>query len=82
MRAISTMIVTGTLVFFMSTQVWATDAGHTSEAMEHAGKSQAHGEMGHAKEALQHAKDSLEHAKAAGKGHADAHKHMDEAEQN
>ena len=59
MRAISTTIATGTLVFFMSTQVWATDAGHTSEAMEHAGKSQAHGEMGHAKEALQHGKRQL-----------------------
>lgn len=79
MRTISTTIAAGTLVFFMSTQVWASDAGHTSEAMEHAGKAQAHGEMGHAKDALQHAKDSLAHAKASRDDHAASHKHMDEA---
>ncbi len=48
MRTISTTIATGILAIFMSTQVLAADAGHTSEAMEHAGKAQAHGEMGHA----------------------------------
>jgi len=79
MRTISTTIAAGTLVFLMCTQVWAADAGHTSEAMEHAGKAQAHGEMGHAKESLEHAKDSLAHAKAARDDHAASHKHMDEA---
>ena len=29
MRTISTAIATGTLVLFMSAQVWASDAGHT-----------------------------------------------------
>jgi hypothetical protein len=79
MRTISAIIVTGTLAFFISAPVLASDAGHTSEAMEHAGKAQAHGEMGHAKESLEHAKESLAHAKAARDDHAASHKHMDEA---
>lgn len=38
----------GILALFLSGQIFASDAGHTSEAMEHAGQALAHGEDGHA----------------------------------
>ena len=58
MQLKTTLMATSILAIFISSPLWAADAGHTSEAMEHAGKAQAHGEVGHAKESLEHAKDS------------------------
>ena len=52
MQLKTTLMATSILAIFISSPLWAADAGHTSEAMEHAGKAQAHGEVGHAKESV------------------------------
>ena len=59
MKFISTTFAVGILALFLGTQAHAADAGHTSQAMEHA-------EMGHADVAAKHTDEAIQHMKESG----------------